>query len=355
MKNLHWRYNYNGKCFDWVDTDKNQHYYPLLHQYTIPTLVIDINLVSSDNLYIYLSNVLDKAKTDKISGDIIFDQLIFDATQDPVYDYIEKVAILNNFIKEKGIPGTLSLSQYEINQHTYLKEILYPSWLFIFRKQQVFKFDKQLKKYRYSCLNRNPTWHRLLFYTLVKEANLLDQFVYTFYDRCPYTGNKISKHTYSTYNKLFGNFFNDSIENIKDFPLAWPDDKQGVNDHSILHPAYRDTECNIVTETSATVSFTSEKIWKPIAAGQVFHVIGCAKTNSWLRELGYQTFDTGSDYDSIVDNVERFRAVVDILINEEPANKQNLFKKEHNYHWFHSGNADYKLIHEALEILQIGK
>jgi hypothetical protein len=355
--NIHWRYNYDFKTFDWVDGNPKQNYQPLMDYVTTPTLIIDINLVNTDDLESYLNFVLDEAS--KNNNPIIFKQLIFDATHDPVYNYKEKTEIINNFIKNKGIPGFLSLSQFELTDHSHLVEILYPSWLFSFKKQKLPELNLKQKQWKYSCLNRNPAWHRFIFYTLIKERNLLDQFVYTFYDRCPYSNRIVDSTFFSKLeswqqtSEFFDEYYNKCMKNIPDLPLLWPNDIPGSNDHSLNHDAYINTECNIVTETSASISFTSEKIWKPIAAGQIFHVVGSAHTNKWLQSLGFYTFDTG--YDSIIDNIQRIKTVADLLNGETMWNQENLFQIEHNYHWFHSGNADYKLIHEALKILQIGK
>jgi hypothetical protein len=55
------------------------------------------------------------------------------------------------------------------------------------------------------------------------------------------------------------------------------------------------------------VSFISEKIWKPIAAGQAFHVV--VHTNKWLQSLGFYTFDNNV-YDSITDDIQRIKKVI---------------------------------------------
>jgi hypothetical protein len=346
--NIHWRYNYGSKDFDWVDGNPIQYYQQLMDRIKIPTLIIDINLVGANDLELYLNFVLDAATKD--NRPIIFKQLIFDASMDPVYDYDEKVEILNNFVKNKGIPGFLSLSQFEVNYHSHLVEIIHPSWFFNFKKQKLPELNLDQKQWKYSCLNRNPIWHRLMFYTMVKEKNLLDQFVYTFYDQCPYNDTIVNPVFYSENKteKFFGDYYSKCMKNIPDLPLSWPNDIPGNNDHSLNHDAYINAECNIVTESSTSVSFTSEKIWKPIAAGQIFHVVGSAHTNKWLQSLGFHTFDTG--YDSIIDNIQRIEAVANLLDKETMWDRKTLFHVEHNYHWFHSGAVE-KAILDPLVVL----
>lgn len=346
--NVHWRFNYGSKSFDQVDGNPIQYYQQLMDQVKTPTLIIDISLVNFINLDTYLNFVLDSASKDNSLSN--FKQLIFDASIDPVYDYDEKVKILNNFVKNKGIPGFLSLSQFTLNQHSHLIEIMHPSWFFIFKKQKLPELNLDQKKWKYSCLNRNPSWHRLMFYTMVKEKNLLDQFVYTFYDKCPYNNTKVNIAFYHKNKKFFSNYYNNCMKSIEDLPLTWPGDVQGENDHTLNHSAYLNSECNIVTETSATVSFVSEKIWKPIAAGQVFHVAGSAYTNKWLQSFGFHTFDNNG-YDSITDDTQRIKKVVELLNGETMWNKENLSSIEHNYHLFHSGVIEKSILDPLVAIL----
>ena len=352
--NIHWRYNYGSKDFDWVDGNSIQYYQQLMDRIKIPTLIIDINLVGANDLKSYLNFVLDSAITD--NRPIIFEQLIFDASMDPVYDYDEKVEVLNDYVKNKGILGFLSLSHFEVNYHSHLVEITHPSWLFVFKKQPLPKLNVTPKQWKYSCLNRAPKWHRLLFYTMLKEKNLLDQFVYTFYNQCPYTDRIVDSLFYSNNkeSQFFGDYYSKCQKNISDLPLSWPNDIPGNNDHSLNHDAYINAECNIVTESSTSVSFTSEKIWKPIAAGQIFHVVGSAHTNKWLQNLGFYTFDTG--YDSIIDDVQRIEAVANLVEKEiETAAtrwelRKPLFYVKQNYNWFHSGAVE-KAILDPLVVL----
>jgi hypothetical protein len=346
--NIHWRFNHGSNNFDRVDGNPIQYYQQLMDHVKTPTLIIDINLVNSNNLETYLNFVLDAAS--KNNSLINFKQLIFDASLDPVYDYNEKVEILNNFVKNKGIPGFLSLSQFEINHHSHLKEIMHPSWFFIFKKQKLPKLNLDQKQWKYSCLNRNPIWHRLLFYTMVKEKNLLDQFVYTFYDKCPYNDTTVTPLYYFKTKEFFGEYFSKCMNSIPDLPLTWPGDIQGENDHTLNHSAYLHSECNIVTESSSTVSFISEKIWKPIAAGQAFHVVGSVHTNKWLQSLGFYTFDNNG-YDSITDDIQRIKKVIELLDRETMWDGKNLFSIEHNYHLFYSGAVEKAILDPLVAIL----
>lgn len=343
MQDLHWRYNFNTAEFDFVENNPRQHYEPLLKHVHVPTLVIDINLVKTQDLQKYITDVIDRASASMIR----FNQIIFDGTQDPFFDYKAKVSTLERFAQNKGIPCYLSLSQFDLQHHTHLKEINYPSWLFVFKKQSLPEWNNQPRTHAFSCLNRNPTFHRLVFYTMIKQRGLLDKFVYSFYDRCPYQGHKITAYQYRGLENLIGQELAEQCMNsIQDFPISWNSETLGDNDHSISHPAYQDAWCNIVTETSALVSFTSEKIWKPIAAGQLFLVAGAPGTCAWLRKLGFHTFN--DDYDLKQNFSSRFEMVADQVLdhaeNTQEWWQQNKFHIEHNYHWFRSGNVEKTLL-----------
>ena len=274
-------------------------------------------------------------------------QVLFDHTGDPVYD--RKLAgYLNNWARKKGIRTLFATSNWTKQQHSDLIEIFSVNMLITVRSIKT-TLDLSPKKYQYSCLNRNPVWHRLLFYTMLKQRDLLDQSVYTFYDHDPYTGKKLTPEYYFRNKELLGDYYSECMENIGDFPLSWPDDPQGENDLGIDHPAYRDTQCNIVTESAADVEFTSEKIWKPIAAGQCFHVVGSAKTNAWLKSFGFETFDL--DYDSTVNSITRLEQVVNQLSNESMWTPENLDKISHNYQLFFSGAVEKTILDPLVALL----
>lgn len=343
MNNIHWRYNFNTQQFECIKENVQQHYYPLLRHVHVPTLVIDIYLVPVKNLNQYICEVIDQAH----QRDIHFSQIIFDATLDVSENYSLITEVLNKFSCDHGIKCYLSLSQFSLKQHSHLIEINYPSWLFVFKTQIIPEMSTKDRTYKFSCLNRNPSWHRLLLYTLIKQSGVLDQFVYSFYDRCPYQGYKVTAAHYGILKNYADNaLYQKCLSNIQDFPLSWNNEELGKNDHSIKHDAYYDTWCNVVTETSATISFTSEKIWKPIAAGQIFLIVGSPGTASWLNSLGINTFD--SDYDRETDVVKRLTKVVEIIQEhvEDPRSwyMKNKYEIEHNHSWFLSGNIEKMLL-----------
>lgn len=71
----------------------------------------------------------------------------------------------------------------------------------------------------------------------------------------------------------------------------------------------------LVAETSAHSFIPTEKIAKPLLAGQPFIVFGCQHFLAHLRRLGFMTFDPWIDesYDDISDHGPRAQAVIDSL------------------------------------------
>lgn len=312
------------------------HLRPLLNKLTIPVTVIDINCVNVANIEEHIDIAFE---------DSTLQVCVFDATLDPLYNKLQTTDIINSWLKTNKLNGYLLHSGFTVKSHSNLVEIVYPSWLWTFKTQRLPALNLEPKRYSYSCLNRNPQWHRLLFYTMLKKKNILNETIYTFYDRDPYNNRKISASFYYQHIEKLEHYANHCIKNLDDFPIVTIDDQPGENDHSTTHQAYLDAECNLVTESSVEVEFTSEKIWKPIASGQCFHVVGSAGTNAWLNSLGFETFD--NSYDTITNSIIRLEEVVNQLNNKSMWTDDNLQKIQHNYELFHSGKVEESLLNNC--------
>ncbi len=81
-------------------------------------------------------------------------------------------------------------------------------------------------------------------------------------------------------------------------------------------PDYKSTFISLVTETliDTSILFMSEKIWKPIVTGHPFILLGNVNTLSYLKELGFKTFDKWIDesYDLEPDH----HIKIDKVVNE---------------------------------------
>jgi hypothetical protein len=100
--------------------------------------------------------------------------------------------------------------------------------------------------------------------------------------------------------------------------------KQRRVDITSTDGAYLDSYINLVTESNvAPTLYISEKVWKPISVGQLFVVIGCPNTVSYLRDQGVDVFDDIIDhkyYDSEINTntrIERIHTLLDSLVKQD--------------------------------------
>lgn len=116
---------------------------------------------------------------------------------------------------------------------------------------------------------------------------------------------------------------------------------QGLNDHAYLHPAYTDSYLNIVTESTVDpgVYFT-EKTFKPLAAGQLFLMVGNQNATRYLRDLGIECFwqDLGNhSYEQSENWIERIddliQLLTDIYHNIPDIYWKNIREIRHNQSW----------------------
>lgn len=247
-----------------------------------------------------LNQVRDYVKT--LKGSLV----LLEHTSDPILHYSELIDQISD------LECFLITSRYT---PVYEREIIFPKWLFEFSRQTFPEIKFGSKQYRYSCLNRTPKQHRIDLYNKIK--NNLTNAVYTF--------NNVDPNTSIAVN----------------YPLiTWPGDVGG-NDHSINHDAYLNSYLNIVTETVVDTEFSSEKTWKPIAAGQLFATLAHPGHNHWLNSLGIETF---------VDN--NINSIVEVLQQDlEQMYYQNIDKIKHNHNIFCKRVLHNQIIKTAINIL----
>jgi len=145
---------------------------------------------------------------------------------------------------------------------------------------------------------------------------------------------------------------------------ANPDDS---DKHIFNHDIYKNSLVTVVTETHFVERdvFLTEKIFKPIAAGHPFILLGSWRTLEILRKLGYRTdFDMFDDsYDAIISNSERFDAVHSQLCKwvslPRDEKEQSILRSMdaiiHNQELFRKKDyvsESYKSLHLAIEYIQ---
>lgn len=94
-----------------------------------------------------------------------------------------------------------------------------------------------------------------------------------------------------------------------------------ANNHSIVIKEHYQSYVNVILETyldlGPSAVFVTEKTMKAICHGQMFMVVGCPGTLDFLRQQGFETFQTGLDesYDHETDVRLRWYQVFDQLRN----------------------------------------
>ena len=215
-------------------------------------------------------------------------------------------------------------------------------WYKMYRryKEVKLKFNHLDKKYDFLYLNKTSRPHRELLFNKLNEQNLLSNSLYSF----------LSKQ----------------IKLDKRYELPWvdPDNYPSYgNDRDIFEPQFNSTTFNIVSETIVHDEvFMTEKIWKPIIAGQLFIVHGKCHYLEDLRLLGFQTYGDFIDesYDSIESLEQRTDAVAEICRELKEKSYTQLYTdteeiREHNQKIFfseqHCRAVCKKTISELLELV----
>lgn len=318
-------------------------------------LVIEIAPIANVDLQTYVEVILrefaDSGKK--------YSAIAFDDTVDPVKEFVERASILSTISVNFNVKSFYFVSEYQVPQQHFqnLTIVMFPVWYF---SSRMYNLDKVIsvtdKTHPFSCLNRAPSYHRLLFYYYLKQENLLSKFIYSFYGKCPYNNVTIDPLVYDfDLERIPDAQLRDvAAACFKDFPIVAADEPLAINDHTTDHPAYNKAWCNVVTETSYYLPFTSEKIWKPIASKQLFLIIGPPGINSYLESLGFYTFSSFND--NLLSHKKRILSVVrEVRIRAnivEQWYSDNIDKIEHNYRLYNSQELPDYFVNSALTQMQ---
>lgn len=181
---------------------------------------------------------------------------------------------------------------------------------------------------RYMCLNRRPHHHRILTTVMLEEANLIDSGCVSLpkeFSESDVNWDPVHWDLKTQWEIVKGreNGWIDHLQPaferlLTKLPLIADKEDFGTNYALDLNlDFYKKFPVNLVTETLYYDwgAFTSEKIWKPMVAGQIFVVMASPYYLDGLRELGFRTFDPYIDesYDHIVNPIERAIAVANAI------------------------------------------
>ena len=232
------------------------------------------------------------------------------------------------------------------NYNQYLKDKKYIRWAgktswfwFLMRKKyegSVLNFNHSQKKFNFLYLNKQSRSHRKKLFDKLKKEHVLDNSLFSFLD-APY-GIKLDPK----------------------YELPWVDTqnypKYG-SDQDIYEPQFNDSCFNLISETNDNDHdvFITEKLWKPIIAGQVFIVHGNYNYLKKLRDMGFKTFGDFFDesYDDERDPNRRIDCIVSLCKELKKMDPIKLYQetesiRNHNRNLFFDDEALIKSVKETL-------
>ena len=150
-----------------------------------------------------------------------------------------------------------------------------------------------VRKYKLSCLNLNPHPHRIKNYLLFKKKAYFNDCLFSFHTARP-------EDLFQHYAQLSPEMELEwqSIQGTLPSRYDLVAEIRSSGSDTIMHSAYTDSYVNLVTESSVQPDlFVTEKTWKPVAAAQMFLVLGPPGIIQYLREQGVDTFDDYINHD----------------------------------------------------------
>jgi hypothetical protein len=173
------------------------------------------------------------------------------------------------------------------------------------------------RKWNFSCASHAARPHRVLFYLQLQNKNIWSDILFQLGNQRRHRNDDLElttseKYTWSQHNQKFEKHnFEDASQKVKSF-----------NDEP-----YTNAYVNIVLETSCNSrAHTTEKIWKTIAAGQLFLVYGNQDTIKLLRQQGVDTFDDYIDHDEYDSEPDARRRCDLVIAAAERLTRQDISK-----------------------------
>jgi hypothetical protein len=183
-----------------------------------------------------------------------------------------------------------------------------------------FNFNHDHKKYDFLYLNKGSRSTRNLLFSKMKEANLLDNSLYSFHSQ--------------------------GITLPAEYELPGIDPKlypRWGMDQEIYELPYNDTKFSLVPETNDTDDevFITEKLWKAVLAQHLFVVFGNYLYLQKFRNMGFKTFSAYIDesYDLERNPTKRIESIVSTCKKLKESNWRDLYLqtqsiRKHNFETF---------------------
>lgn len=269
------------------------------------------------------------------------------------YPDIEKIIASHPALQNKNVfLVTLGYKQYQFGQSCWKINWPWPSI-------QHFRYYRTLKSYPkpknlpfgFGSLNGRTAVHRIILGHELYCKGLLDKVMFT----------------QSTTGPLDAEIFN-TLPKFEEYKKLLPisvDNVGYINDHFFDHRVYKESYCNIVTETETeivpyeqnqNIEILTEKSSKPWFAMQIPLIIGGRGHMAYLKYLGFEIMEdlTPPDYDQMR-TLDKISAIVDIVARGrdyiEDFYFSHLREIQHNYELATSGTVEDKIIADIQQLI----
>lgn len=189
------------------------------------------------------------------------------------------------------------LLTHEIQDHLRLPRLLFYSFWYYYSIKNFNPPQSYNRKYAWSCLNGNPRVHRIYNFYLAKSKSYFDQSIFSMHDLdaswCSRRDDFILPPEVTQFWENIRNTLPNRVTVINTDTLI-ANNIQGLD---IDIPAFTECYCHMVSESTVLPRvFITEKTWKPVAAQQLFLMLGNPKTINALRSLGVDVYDDVIDH-----------------------------------------------------------
>jgi len=279
---------------------------------------------------------------------------ILDAACDPIrpQDIVQQIIELNN----KNLIILVNDKSWAQDHHD-LGFRYFPTWLVTAQHLVApslidYTWPTQ-RKYKISCLNRMPRYHRLLLFYLIKQQSWADQSLLSSTGLHGLDGLQGDTITSAGLKLLYPELESWYTAHADEFPCSYQKDYRWENCHDVTTDAYANCYLNIVTETSIDIFCPTEKTTKPLMAGTMPLFLASIDHVDQLTSLGfdldYQMISQPKDTDYCVRAQDIVRHIGQIIDNIQEIYHNNLDRIKHNQQWFYSSDLRRNLTNDVRE------
>jgi hypothetical protein len=203
------------------------------------------------------------------------------------------------------------------------------------------------------CLNRTPTWHRILFFNSIVEKPWFSKISYTFGN---HGHGKQFEYAFIFLTQAEITEF-ESKKHYLPFKLI-DEDKEDTTDVGVSHPVWSTHTFNLVTESAMDNTFLSEKTAKPFITKMIPIILGPKNAAQHLQAAGLDMFEDIIPWHTW-DHLPESRDRIDIIVNFlEDFLKQDLVAIYHankhrvdrNKEFFHSEEFRKNLLKDMVKL-----